>query len=495
MATVLLALLGVGFVVGGAAGLWRLAQRRRLAAFRRAYVPPRVDPPNGGRRRKVLIISTTPMRLDGSLIKQSRLWLPALNVALLAALTPPDWDVEIVYETIEDVPLDTDADLVAISGMGVGLWRGARIADELRRRGKTVVMGGPMATLVPDQALEHCDAVCVGEGEPVWERMLRDFERGELQRRYEVRRPAEEVGKIGRLGGLPVPRYDLLAEKAIGFWLPVQVGRGCPYHCDFCSIAAEWQGHYVRRDLDEVERDVGAAKAAGFDKILVIDDNISGDPRYALDLFAVLKRQRVRWMSQCALSIARQPELLAAAKASGCTTLSFGLETLNQESLDSVGKKFVRVEEYREQLAAVRAAGIDVSTEMMLGLDGDGPDTFDRIADFVVGERIAVPRFYIVTPIPGTPLHQAWEREGRIVDRDPSHYTAAKAVFTPRGMTTEELDAGYWRLYERTFTLGAIIKRFFLRPPPVGFLPALFLLGANLQYRSHIKKRICPGIV
>jgi radical SAM superfamily enzyme YgiQ (UPF0313 family) len=475
--------------------LWRLTRHRRLAAFRRAYVPPRVDPPGGGRRRKVLIVSTTPMRLDGSLIKQSRLWLPALNVALLAGLTPPDWDVEIVYETIEDVPLDTDADLVAISGMGVGLWRGAQIADELRRRGKTVIIGGPMATLVPDQALEHCDAVCVGEGEQVWERMLRDFERGALQRRYEVRRPPEEVGKIGRLHGLPVPRYDLLAAKAIGFWLPVQVGRGCPYHCDFCSIAAEWQGHYVRRDLDEVERDVRAAKAAGFDKILIIDDNISGDPRYALDLFAVLERQKVRWMSQCALSIARQPELLAAAKASGCTTLSFGLETLNQESLDSVGKKFVRVEEYREQLAVVRAAGIDVSTEMMLGMDGDGPDSFDRIAEFVVSERIAVPRFYIVTPIPGTPLYRAWDEAGRIVDRDPSHYTAAKAVFTPKGMTADELDAGYWRLYERTFTLGAIFKRFFLRPPPVGLLPALFLLGANLQYRAHIKKRICPGIV
>jgi radical SAM superfamily enzyme YgiQ (UPF0313 family) len=143
----------------------------------------------------------------------------------------------------------------------------------------------------------------------------------------------------------------------------------------------------------------------------------------------------------------------------------------------------------------VRAAGIDVSTEMMLGMDGDGPDSFDRIAEFVVSERIAVPRFYIVTPIPGTPLYRAWDEAGRIVDRDPSHYTAAKAVFTPKGMTAEELDAGYWRLYERTFTLGAIAKRFFLRPPPVGLLPALFLLGANLQYRAHIKKRICPGIV
>jgi radical SAM superfamily enzyme YgiQ (UPF0313 family) len=490
--------LAVALLVALALGLagWRLLRMRRLRRFRQRFVPA---PGGAGRRRKVLIVSTTLVRDNGALLKQGRLWLPALNIALLAALTPPDWEAEILYETIEDIPWDTDADLVALSCMGIGLVRGLQIAAEFRARGKTVVIGGPMASIAPDKVAAHCDAVCVGDAEQLWETILRDFERGSLQPLYSDQPRLAcldaEGKRVHPLAGIPVPRYDLMIEKKIGYWLPVLVGRGCPHHCEFCSIHAYYEGRYLRRPVAEVVRDVAAVKSLGVSNILLIDDNIGSDPRYAMALCRVLKPLGIRWMGQCTLTLGHRPDLLAEMAASGCRTLSVGLESVNQASLDSVGKLFAHTDEYERMLGAFSAAGIDVSSEMILGMDGDGPDTFARTADFILRNRIRVPRFYVLTPIPGTPLHARMAREGRILDDDYGHYTAARAVFMPRGLTPAQLDAGYWRLYEQVFSFANIGRRFLARPDPRRLLHTLFLLGVNLHYRGQIKRRICPGVL
>jgi radical SAM superfamily enzyme YgiQ (UPF0313 family) len=478
-------LLAAAAAVGAAAvALARRRRAQRVRAFLAAHHPTRLRP--GRRARKVLVISPTLPRANGTLVKQRRLMLPALNLAVLAALTPDDWDVEIVYEPIEEVPLDTDADLVAISGMGIGLWRGLQLADAFRARGKTVVVGGPQATLSPERVLEHADAVCVGDADEAWPRILRDFERGALERVYH-----------GRHGPplFPTPRYDLLVAKPIGRFLPVQVGRGCPHRCDFCSIAAAYGGEYHRREIPDVIRDVRAAISLGYRRVLLLDDNIAADPAYALRLFAEVERLGVEWMGQCALSIARMPELLAAAARSGCSTLSFGLESVNQESLDGVGKRFYQVEEYEAAIRAIRAAGIEVSTEMILGLDGDGEDTFGRTVDFVLRNSIALPRFYVLTPVEGTPLHARLRADGRIFDEDLGHYDAATVVFRPARMAPEVLQAGYWRVYDRVFTLRAILRRVFAGAVRRSVAWILFLLIVNLHYRRYVRRRICPGMV
>ena len=475
-------LVAVGLALAARAALRRQRLRRFVERYHgRALATPK--------RHKVLIVSPTLIRNNGELVKQPRLMLPALNVALLAALTPDDWDVEIIYETIEDVPFDSDADLVAISAMGVGLWRGLQIAAEFRERGKPVIIGGPMATLVPERVLDQgVDSVCVGEAEGVWEQILRDFERGALKRIYRGGTTCDI--------SFPVPRYDLIAAKKIGWFLPVQAGRGCPYRCEFCSIAAAYHGRYRRRPIEDVIRDIEAAKSLGYSRILLLDDNIASDPRYALALFAAVEKQHVQWMGQCALSIARHPQLLAAAVRSGCTTLSFGLETVNQASLDSVNKRFAQVEDYEECLRIIREAGIDVSTEMILGMDGDGPDTFKRTAEFVLRNRITLPRFYVLTPIPGTALHDRFVDAGRITDSNFAHYNAAQVVFQPASMTGEELERGYWELYDRVFTPSSILRRVFGgEGTSQSLLARLFLLVINLHYRSYVRRRICPGMV
>lgn len=440
------------------------------------------------KKYKVLLVFPTLIRNDGQPVKQAFLMLPGITGAVLAALTPVDWDIEIIFETIEKVPFDTDADLIAVSGMGVGLWHGLKIAKEFKNRGKQVVMGGLMASLIPGYILENgADAVCIGDAEGVWEKILRDFERGQMKGIYN--------GKESAAMNWPLPRYDLIAQKRIGFVMPVFAGRGCPHLCEFCSIAAHYHGQYQRRSIEEVIRDIQAIKRLGFKRILLVDDNIAADPAHALQLFSEIKKLHVQWVSQCALYIADKPGMLEAAVQSGCLTLSFGLETVNQASLNSINKLFVKVADYERSLETIRKAGIDTATEMVLGIDGDDPGVFERSADFIIRNRVALPKFYILTPIPGTPLYERLQQENRLIDHDFTNYNASQVVFQPLQMEPDQLQDGYWSLYEKVFTIPTICKRVLGSPIKLSLFSRLILLFINLHYRRYVRKRIAPGML
>jgi radical SAM superfamily enzyme YgiQ (UPF0313 family) len=479
--TAVLLILAAGCVFAS----WRLRRYYLIKRFVNHYYGPWAAAP---KQYKVLLIVPTLIRNDGQPVKQKFLMLPGITAAVLGALTPGNWDMEVVFETIEKVPYDSDADLVAISAMGVGLYQGMTIAKEFKARGKKVVVGGLMASLAPEYVLEHgADAVCVGDAEGVWEKILKDFEQGRMQGIYN--------GQESAALNWPVPRYDLIARKRIGLVMPVFAGRGCPHLCEFCSIAAHYGGKYYRRPIEEVIRDIKAVKRLGFKRILLVDDNIAADTAHAVKLFSEIEKLGVQWVSQCALYIANKPEMLEAAVRSGCLTLSFGLETVNQASLDSINKLFVRVEEYEQNLNIIRRAGIDTATEMVLGIDGDDPDIFERSADFINRNRIALPKFYILTPIPGTPLYDQLQKENRILDYDYTHYNASQVVFQPLQMSPEELERGYWHLYEKVFTIPTICKRVLGSPIKLSLFSRLMILFINFHYRKYIRRRIAPGML
>jgi radical SAM superfamily enzyme YgiQ (UPF0313 family) len=437
---------------------------------------------------RVLLVAATPLRSDGSLLKQRRLWLPSLGLPLIAALTPADVEVELVNETIQEVDFDAPVDLVGISGMGVALVRAWQIADEFRRRGRKVVLGGVMASLAPEASLDHCDALVIGEAEGRWPQVVRDAEKGRLRRIYR-----SEV--LCDLQDQPVPRFDMMPRKKLGFWLPIEAGRGCVYDCDFCSVARFHRGVYRKRPLDQIARDVEAVIARGTRKILLLDDNIGSDPRFAADLFRMLTPYRIQWMTQCSLSIARQPEVLKLAADSGCVCMSFGLETIRQSNLGSLNKDFLKVAGHEEAIRRIRSFGIDVSTEMMVGLEDDDQQVIDDTVEFLIRNRITVPRLWILTPVPGTRLYERWESEGRIFDHEFSHYTGGQVVYHPGRMNAEELQQAFWQAYERLFRVSSIFRRFFLKRRIRGLLVPLFFFFANFQYRRHVRQRVCPGIV
>lgn len=438
-------------------------------------------------KHKLLLIQPSPYDADRRPIKKRRLYFVGLALPLLAALTPDDWDVELCLETIEDVPFDTDADVVGISSMGHAIIRSIDIARRFRKSGKTVILGGYMASLMPEEAVLHCDAVVVGDAEDVWHEVLRDAVSGNLKPVYR-----KELTRLET----PLPRYDLLTDKRIGDFLPVQAGRGCPNSCSFCSVHCLYRGRYYRREIPEVMRDIRYVESLGFRKFLLLDDNIYADPEYMRDLALEIAEMDMLWMSQCSIAIGRDAELLRTLAASGCVALSFGLESITRESLVSMDKGWANPDEYPELIECVRNAGIDVSTEMVVGAEGDTLDSIRRTATFIEDTGIVVPRFYILTPIPGTDFYQQMKDEGRICNDDMYSYDGTQAVHTPANMTADELTAAYWELYERVFSLRSIMKRtvacrtMLKRPGRQSFY-----LMANLYYRSQIARRIVPNII
>ena len=421
------------------------------------------------------------------LIKKSRLYFVGLAPAILASLIPDDISFEVCLETIEDVDFETDADLIAISGMGHAIVRSIDIAKKFKALGKTVVMGGYMASLMPEETKKYCDSVLIGDGELSFPIMVKDYQARVLKPFYNM--PLTELT-------YPLPRYELLANKKIGDFLPVQAGRGCPNTCSFCSVYCLYRGRYLKRNIDEVIRDLKRVKELGFNKFLLLDDNIFSDIPYLLELCREIKKLSMKWLSQCSISIADNKEVLTAVADSGCISLSFGIESISQESLDSMNKSWAKVSRYSEQLKKITDAGIDISTEMVVGADGDTLASIRETAKFIVDNKIVVPRFYILTPIPGTVFFDEMKFQNRIINDDIYSYNGTEAVHQPINMSPSELTDAYWQLYNDVFKISAIIKRTILRKDFIKSpLKYLFYLYINLYYRYQIKKGITPNII
>lgn len=436
---------------------------------------------------KILFIQSTPYYNGKMLIKKSKLYFVGLAPAILAALVTENVEFEVCLETIEDVDFESDADLIAVSGMGHAIIRSIDIAKSFKERGKTVVMGGYMASLMPEEAKKYCDSVIIGDGELAFPKMIKDYMNGNLQPLYDM--PLKVLT-------YPLPRYELLASKKIGDFLPVQAGRGCPNTCSFCSVYCLYRGRYLKRNIGEVVRDLKKIRDLGYRKFLLLDDNIFSDIPYLLELCGEIKKLSMKWLSQCSISIADNKEVLDAVAGSGCIALSFGIESISQESLNSMNKSWARADRYGEQIKKITNAGIDVSTEMVIGADGDTLESIAKTADFIIENKVVVPRFYILTPIPGTVFYDEMSSQNRIVERDIYRYNGTEAVHQPLNMSPEELTGAYWKLYNDVFRIKAIFKRTifrrdFLRKP----LKYIFYLYVNLYYRSQIKKGITPNII
>ena len=435
---------------------------------------------------KIYYIQSTPYTGDRKLIKKSRLYFVGLAPAILASLVP-DCEFDCCLETIDEVDFETDADIIAISGMGHAMIRSLDIAKEFRKRGKTVVMGGYMASLMPEEAKKYCDSVIIGDGELAFPKMISDYKNSNLQEFYDM--PLDSLS-------YPLPKYEVFAGKNIGNFLPVQAGRGCPNSCSFCSVYCLYKNRYMRREISEVIRDIRYIKKLGYIRFLLLDDNILSDREYMLALCAEIEKLNMTWLSQCQISIADDEEVLAAVAKSGCISLSFGIESISQESLNSMHKSWANVSRYEEQFRRIQDAGIDVSTEMVIGADGDTVESIRATADFITKNKITVPRFYILTPIPGTVFYHEMKAAGRMTSEDIYEFNGAFAVHQPKSMSPETLTAEYWKLYKEVFSTGSIMKRTLLRKDSLRHpLKNLFYFYVNLYYKYQISKGITPNII
>lgn len=390
-----------------------------------------------------------------------------ITMPYLAAFAPPHWTVIHVDEVVRPVDFGMQADLVAITFHTPSAPHAYSTADQFRRRGIPVALGGPHVTLLPDEAQAHADVIFVGEAEIHWPQFLREFEAGHYRRRY---RPVEPPA----LDDVPMARKDLFHRRDLTGGV-LFATRGCPYHCDFCTLAVMYQSRVRKRRVEAVAEEYGSFPG----KVIILwDDNIASDIEYAKSLFRAIAPHRKWWSSQASIHCARNDEFLELAAKSGCKQLFVGLESVSQASLNEVEKRFNRVSDYANAIKRIHSHGIAVQAGIVFGFDSDEPAIFAETLDFLEAAGVQNATFNILTPFPGTRLYQRLEREGRILTRDWSKYNGrADVVFRPRLMSPEDLLAGYEYANQRFYSWRSICKR--LARSPVGLFWALPL---NLAY-------------
>lgn len=409
---------------------------------------------------------------------------PMLGLTLLAAQFPKHYEIKIVNEAIEKIDFDMEVDLVGITALTCVAKRAYEVADQFRRRGVKVILGGVHPSLLPEEAKEHADSVFIGEAEGLLDLVVRDFEEGKLKPFYKNRQWAD-------LKEMPMARRDLLSRRYSPFFKAIETTRGCPHHCDFCSVPVINGKRYRMRPLEKIDEELSGIIRKKGEYLFITDDNIIAREDYALGLFDIFKRHGVKWMAFATIKIARNEALLQRAQQSGCVSLFIGFESLLQTNLDNVSKRFVDVKELVHSIQVIQGHGIGIHGSFIFGFEGDDPTVFRKTVDFVQRHCIEIPSFSILTPFPGTQLRKRLEDEGRIFDHDWSHYDMSHVVFQPKKMSVRELQEGYLWAQKYTCAPRSILKRLLWGPRNhfFYFLMSNFALrGAQMAVIRRIQK-------
>ncbi len=392
--------------------------------------------------------------------------LPSLSLLTLAALTPPDIEVE--YREIKDLreepALPDGYDLVAIASYSAQILDAYRVADLYRERGVPVVMGGLHVSVLPEEARAHGAVAVVGEGELSWPRVVDDFRQGRLAPEYHP--PA---GEWFDFADAPMPRFELLDVERYNR-ITVQTSRGCPWRCDFCASSILLTPKYRVKPVEKVIAEIRRIKQIWPHPFIEFaDDNSFVTRPHYKRLLEALKHENVKWFTEADVSVAEDAELLELMRESGCRQVLIGLESPVAEGLEGVelrrNWKRSKLSDYEAAVRAIQAHGVTVNGCFVLGLDGHTPAIFDAVYEFVERTGLYEVQITVMTPFPGTPLHDRLAREGRILE--PAAWdrcTLFDVNFVPTGMSPEELQWGLValsrRLYDRSF-IEARRARFF----------------------------------
>ncbi|MGC4031051.1 MAG: radical SAM protein [Tepidisphaeraceae bacterium] len=346
------------------------------------------------------------------------------------------------------------------------------LADWYRRRGAKVVLGGLHVLSCPDECEPHADALAVGEGVQLWPMILADVSAGQLKPRYDgsFLKPYRDD---------PPPRRSLLRRRSFLTTTSLIATRGCHSRCGFCYLATKGlHMPYQLRDPEQI-----AAEFAADDQPygVFIDNNLGSKPDYLLKLCQALKPLNKLWSAAVSIDVTDRPDVVREMALAGCFGVFVGFESLNPGNIADSGKKSPRPDDYARRVKILHDHGIQVNGSFVLGFDHDTPDVFERTVEWIEANRLECATFHILTPYPGTPLFRQMDAEGRLLHKDWSRYDTAHVVFTPKGMTEDELAYGYGWCYQRLFSLRSIWRR---RPrDPAAVLP--YLAMSLLYKRSN----------
>ncbi len=378
-----------------------------------------------------------------------------LAIPTLLSLTPPEHEVRVFDENIEDIDYGWNADLAGITVRTMFANRAYQISDTYRNKGVKTVLGGIHPSMCPEEALQHSDAVIIGEAEEVWSDLLHDAGNGGLKKTYRA------DGKVD-LKAYPTPVRTKLSRDRYLIDL-VQTTKGCPFHCEFCSVHA-FDGQRIRnKTIDQVVQEIKdiSMEEGKYKKksILFADDNILANRKYSGELFKKLKQYNINWSCQASINISRDEETLRLMRDAGCGAVFIGLESISENNLSCMDKGINRRHDYIMDIQKIQSYGMLVHGSFILGYDFDTNESFDELIEFVNKGKLLSPMINILTPFPGTKLYDRLEQEGRILHKDWSRYDSKNVVFRPALLSSEELMEGYRKVLRGIYSFDIIYEK------------------------------------
>jgi len=429
----------------------------------------------------LLINPVNPHRTGLTVNPSSR--FPPLGLGIVAALTPEDWQVEIVDENFEPFEYK-EADLVGLTAFTATINRAYEIASLYRERGIPTALGGIHASMLPVEALEHVDTVVIGEAEGVWTKVIADFEAGKVQTTYRAEWP--------ELRGMPKPRHDLFHPDYM--FGSIQTARGCPMDCEFCSVTAFNGRRYRQRPVEEVLDELETIPQK---MVFFVDDNIIGYGKQAAERAVALFKGMIErgikkdWFCQASLNFADSDDVLEYAAKSGCRMVFLGVEAEDNEALEEVNKKLnlKMVDSYEEVFHRVNRHGIAVLGAFIYGMDNDTPEALRRRTDYILGSGVDVMQTTHLTPLPGTRLFSKLQDEERLLytnfPTDWEHYDMTEVIHRPLSMTPQEFAEATSESNRRLMSRWSIWRKFAKTWRATGsFVTAMWAYSSNMNYRN-----------
>lgn len=374
---------------------------------------------------------------------------PPLGLATLAAYCDANDDLELQDEHVEELYLHDEPDIVVIQVYITNAYRAYAIADHYRKKGVYVCLGGLHVSSLPEEAMPHADSLFIGPGEDTFPRFLQDFRNNAARKMY--------MNNERNITQLPPIRRDLIKRHLYFVPNSIVVSRGCPHHCDFCYKDAFFEGgrsFYTQRvdaALAEIDRLPGK-------HLYFLDDHLLGDKRFATALFDGMKGMGRVFQGASTVDAILRGDLIEKAAEAGMRSVFVGFETLNEKNLLSSNKKQNLGKDYAAAIDRLHSLGIMINGSFVFGLDDDDKDVFERTVEWGVKHSLTTSTYHILTPYPGTRLYQQMEADGRLLHKQWDKYDTRQVVYKTKGLTAEELKAGYDRAYKQFYSWTNILR-------------------------------------